>query len=183
MSHLHVRDSSQRVSLVWRWFIGSASQGSCQTVDCHIASTLDIYIISKLRKLKYVIYKISAYLTLDAAKKFHFGMIYSVLMYGILIWGASNRSTYYKTLCKLHLKIVSMLFGRHFRADCSIGFILGKMNILRIDDLYRSQVLFAFYKILNTDYLPSMRNFIENLRLTTHIVQGIEISSGGHLQF
>ena len=123
------------------------------------------HLISKLKKLKFVSYKISDFLTLSAAKSFYFGMVHSIILYGIIIWGASNKSSDYKKLCRLHFKIVSYLFISHFDCNASYKFILKRLNIMTIDDLYRMNALVALYKVLNTNYLPSMQKFIANLAL------------------
>ena len=86
------------------------------------------HLVSKLRKLKFVSYKIAPYMTLLTAKMFYFSMVFSALQYGILVWGGVIASNSAATLNNLHLAIVKNLFRRHFHEDDTLPSIYNEIT-------------------------------------------------------
>ena len=120
-------------------------------------------LISKLRRYKYITRRISCYLSFDSAKKFYFGLIDSILRYGILVYGGSIDSMNFRKLRNLQFSIVNNLFGKFLNHDDSVRVLMRRIKIFDLSDLYFLNVSCAMYKILNCDYLPFVYDLIAGL--------------------
>ena len=111
-------------------------------------------LISKLRRYKSITYKISDYLSYDSAKKFYFGLIDSILRYGILVYGGCNDALHFRKLRDLQFSIVRNLFRKFFNHNESLKVMMRTIKILDLSDLYFLNVSCTMHKILNCGYLP-----------------------------
>ena len=119
------------------------------------------YLRKKLSSFKYITYKLKLFLTQEAARKFYFGMIQSLLCYGILVWGgASSCVKAFDKLCSLQDKIVYNLFSKPTDTMNNINNIYKINNLLKIKDLYKVRVSMILYKIINENYAPFLLNEI-----------------------
>lgn len=122
-------------------------------------------LISKLRKYKFVTRRISNYLSLDSAKKFYFGLIDSVLRYGILVYGGCIDSAIFRKLRDLQFSLVNNLFRKFFYENESVKKMMRRLKIFDLSDLYFLNVSCTMYKVLNCGYLPFVYNTIASLSI------------------
>ena len=83
------------------------------TIDNKLAHRAHINnLIAKLKKMKYMTLKIRKFHTVESGKAFYFEMIFSVLNYGILIYGGSIDTASFSKLQRLQDSIVFNLFAQ-----------------------------------------------------------------------
>ena len=103
-------------------------------------------------------YKIKPFLTKEAAQKFYFGLIQSLLCYGIFVWGETSFcSKAFDRLCSLQGKVVYNLF---FKPIDTINNIYKINHLLKIKDLYKVRVSIILHKIMIKSYVPFLLNEI-----------------------
>ena len=121
-------------------------------------------IISKLKKFKYITFKLSKYMTVSSAKIFYYGMIFSNLNYGLLVWGGTISTVDFKKLEKLQNKIVFNLFHRQDDTTINVSKIYKRHKILKLADIYKLYVCIAVYRILSDEhYLSFYRDTLVDL--------------------
>jgi hypothetical protein len=124
---------------------------------------------STMAKYRYITMKVRSYMTEESAKTFYYGLIHSLVCYGLLVWGgvfiegaSANR------LCKLQDRIIFNLFSRDDDAGNDINAIYKRMNILKFSDLYRTKLCTCIFKILNENYAPFLLGSIEQYTRENH---------------
>ena len=96
------------------------------------------YILGKISRSAGILYKIRDLLTLETRLTFYYSFIFPYLSYNIVIWGATN---------KIHLIPLEILHKRIIRTISNSGFLesttplFAKLKILKIDDLYKYNLL------------------------------------------
>lgn len=120
-------------------------------------------LISKLKKFKYISKKISKYLTIESAKAFFYGMISSILAYGLLIWGGLIDTAKFIKLQSLQDSILFNLLSTQTDERAHVNRIYKRHKILKISDLYKINSCITVYKILNCGYLPFIYNQLQRL--------------------
>jgi hypothetical protein len=120
-------------------------------------------LISKLKKFKYISFKIRNYFTVFSAKTFYYGMIYSNLNYGMLVWGGTLSTVDFVKLEKLQNRIVYNLFSPYGEPTASKSAIYKRHEILKVADIYRLNACVAIYRILNCNYLSFYRATLVDL--------------------
>ena len=121
-------------------------------------------LISKLRKYRHVSYRIKKYLSIKSAKAFYNGIIFSILNYGLLIWGGIIDTAKFIKLQNLQDRIIFNLFSTPADSKPQVCKIYQRIEILRVTDLYKLRASLSIYKILNCGYLPSMYNQLVELQ-------------------
>ena len=123
------------------------------------------YLRKRLASLRYISYKIKPYLSKDAALKFYYAMVQSLLCYGVLVWaGASACVKSFDKLSQLQNKIVFNLFSQPNDSINNINVLYKENRILKLTDLYKVRVSMVMYKIINENYAPFLHN-----DLLTHV--------------
>ena len=129
-------------------------------LDNKLSHTFHIrHLISKLKRLKAITYRVGKFLTLGTAKTFYHAMVHSHLGYGTLVWGGTLNTAGFRRLQNLQDKILKNLFFHHLPQEN----LYKRMNILRICDIYKVKAGLAMYSCLHQGSYSFMYNFINNL--------------------
>ncbi len=126
----------------------------------HIDSELSFkthikYIKSRLSRFSYLSKKLRPCLTIESARNMYYGLVHSIVSYGVLVWGgifiegASARQ-----LCALQDRIIFNLFSNIGENRNDISCVYKRSNILTFADLYRVKTCVFVYKILKENSLP-----------------------------
>ena len=96
------------------------------------------------------------YFNLKASLNYYYAYIYSKLNYGINAWGgvllahsASNE------LKNLHNKVVKLLFARFFNLKTAEQ-VFSRLKILKLEDIYRYNLMITMFNIAKRDRIPFM---------------------------
>jgi hypothetical protein len=122
-------------------------------------------IVSKLRRFKYISFKIGKYMTCEAAKTFYYGMVYSVFCYGTLVWGGSAANAYFKKLQSLQNTIVFNLFAKTGDTKQNVSILFKRHKILKIFDVYKIKTCVTIYNVIHNNSLPFMYDLLSELIL------------------
>ena len=119
------------------------------------------YLCGKLSKLCGVTYRLQELLDLKSAKNVYYSCIYSVITYGICVWGGVLRCTQRgKRLIKLHERSVKNLFCSFFpRSTC----IFKQLEILKLIDIYRLNIAIYMFKVTKLNLCPTLQNNLDLL--------------------
>ena len=114
------------------------------------------YLNGRLSQLCGISFRLKQYFNFDAAKKFYYAFVYSVLTYGIAVWGgvilSSNKCA---RLDRLHSKIIFNLFSSFYpNSEC----LYKEVGILKLNDIYKLRICIYMYRALNTNMYPSLSN-------------------------
>ena len=115
-------------------------------------------LISKLRKLKWITLKIRKLMSLLAAKTFYYGNIFSILSYGILVWGGTLDTGDFGTLTHLQDRIVFNLFAVDNDTMDSVSKVYKRHHLLTIADLYKFKACLAVFSVLYCNSMPFVLN-------------------------
>ena len=138
------------------------------TLDNKLAHRAHINnLITKLKRMKYITFKVRKFHTVESAKAFYFGMVFSVLNYGILIYGGSIDTASFSKLQRLQDSIVFNLFAQSTDRKTLISKIYKRNQLLKLNDIYKLNACIAIHKIINYGYLPFIYNCLVEL-LPTH---------------
>ena len=136
------------------------------TLDCRLTHKYHINIlISKLKRLKGITYYIRKYLCRSSSFTFYYGMVYSIIRYGILVWGAAIDSGVHKKLEKLHSRIIFNLFAVRGDSRNNIKHILKSTELLTITDIFRYNACIVIYRMLQENYMSYLRNMVLDLNV------------------
>ena len=100
---------------------------------------------------------------LSSAKTFYFGMVYSNIMYGILVWGGTTTTASFRKLERNYNAIVYNLFATQNETRNEISQILKRANLLSLKNIYRFNACVTVYRILHENYLPFLHNYLADL--------------------
>ncbi len=105
--------------------------------------------------------KIENYLSIDSAWTFYFGLVQSIVSYGILIWGGTIINSSWSTkFLKLQDKIDFNLLAGPSKYEMSQIYL--NCRILKFIDLYKINACTTIYKVLNDNYSNFyMSNYLE----------------------
>ena len=70
--------------------------------------------------------------------KLYYGLVHPLLLYGIIIWGATY-PTYLQKLKSLHNRAIRAVVGAHFRD--SVNPYFSQLKILQINKLFKFEVV------------------------------------------
>ena len=105
---------------------------------------------------------ISKYFNLNAAYTYYYAYIYSKLNYGINAWGGVLLShSESNTLKKLQSRVIKSLFGQFYVFQRREQ-LYGLLNILKLDDMYRYNLMVIMFKITNTNEIPFLYENVSN---------------------
>ncbi len=109
--------------------------------------------------MKYITRKIKNYLSIDAACTFYFGLVQSIVSYGIFIWvGTIIDSAWSTKIQKLQNKIVFNLFARPNDSYLNMSQIYLNYRILKFTDMCKINACTTIDKVLNENYAVFLRD-------------------------
>lgn len=137
------------------------------TMDSRCTFRHHIEIVNaKLSKIAGLAYRIGKYLTIDVAVTIYYAFAYSILNYGIAIWGGTLLLSNISQLQKTQNKIVKNLFKHHF-LELNILEIYKRLRLLNVIELYKLNLAVTMYRALKLNQLPFIVNGITGL-LSSH---------------
>jgi hypothetical protein len=120
------------------------------------------YIKTRLSRVKYLSRRIRPYLTIESARCIYYGLVHSIVSYGLLVWGGVFlEGASASRLCGLQDKIIFNLFSDSHETMEDVTCIYKRMNILKFVDLYKVKICVFIYKVLNEDYVPFLYDVLE----------------------
>ena len=131
------------------------------TLDHRLKFTLQIdNVTRRLASAAGISYRLGDSFNYDAARSYYFSFIYSVISYGIIVYGGCMMdSGGLSKLQKYQNKILLNLFQRYFLCN-NINELYRKCSILKIVDIYRLRVATIVHKMYFDDYHPELFDFI-----------------------
>lgn len=117
---------------------------------------------SKLSKIAGLAYRIAKYLSVEVALSLYYSFAYSILNYGIAIWGGVLMLSNASQLQRTQNKIVRNFFRIHYPELSTIE-IYNKFKILNVVQLYRLNLAMTMFKTLKLNQMPFVLDEIVNL--------------------
>jgi hypothetical protein len=109
----------------------------------------------KLNRLFFISKIICRYCSNEAARSFYFGMVHSIITYGLLVWGGALLYGATTTrMQRLHDKIILNLFRNNDETMGDINKIYKRERLMKLSDIYRVKCCQTIYQILNENYAP-----------------------------
>ena len=115
-------------------------------------------VISKLRRYRYITYKVKDSITLGFVKNLYYGLIYSILCYGTLISAGTIDTVGFSKIQSLQDSIVFNLFSISGNSKQEINKVYYRNKLLKICDLYKLKCSTMMYDVLQTNSLPFLRD-------------------------
>ena len=109
-----------------------------------------------LSKNFHMFYSIRDILTHALKRQLYFSMVYSRILYGIIIYGACS-SSLLKKVQTLQNKLLKVLFKLPFRTDTNL--IHFNLEILKVYDIYRYQIQNFVYESINKISIVQFHNY------------------------
>ena len=125
-------------------------------------------IIAKLRRFKYISYKIRPFMTIEAAKSFYYGLIFSILCYGTLVWGGTLDTAGFSKLQSLQNSIIFNLFSLPDESKANVNVVYKRQALLQVTDLYKLKAILAVYEVLNNGALSFLYDNLQQ-QLQNHV--------------
>ena len=122
-------------------------------------------LISKMKRLSYVAFKLRNTLNERAALAFYFGLVQSSLSYGIVIYGGAKNTPLMGRLVRKQRKIISELF-RNFSMNLTLNEVMRKYGLMTVVDLFKYNISLTLFRVLKQDYMPFLFDKISSLALT-----------------
>ena len=97
-------------------------------------------VCNKLSQLSGISYKVGPKFDLNSAKLFYFSFVYSLISYGVVVWGGVLIHQSCTEINRLWQKILHNLFSRHF-PQLALHDICKKLKILNLTDIYKFNAL------------------------------------------
>ena len=117
------------------------------------------YLRTKISKSIGILFKLNKYLPNYILQKLYYTLVYPYYVYGIEAWYSTYTNTT-KPLVILQKKTIRSIFNLEYRAHTNDYFKL--MNSLKLNDLYKCQILSYFYKTLNfPNFDPTLKNSLQ----------------------
>jgi hypothetical protein len=92
-------------------------------------------VVSRLKRFKHITFKINNFMTVFSARSFYYGMIFSSMQYGILVWGGTLSTWEFRKLERLQNRIVYNLFSHNDESINEVSNIYSRNKILKIQDV------------------------------------------------
>ena len=105
------------------------------------------------------------FLPKNILKFIYLSLGYSVLTYGIIIWGSASNSII-NPIFILQKKIIRVVSGNAWFAHTSP--IFKEFNILKLSDIYRYNILIFMYRVLFMNHLPFFKERILSLNVNSN---------------
>ena len=119
-------------------------------------------ISSKLAQLSGISYCLRKYLTIEAAKSIYYSFTYSILTYGIALWGGVLLNSRTSSLQTSQNKVVRNLFRPHY-TTFSTEDLYKTCDILDVKQIYLFQLGITMFKILRMNDMPFLLQEIHDL--------------------
>lgn len=114
-------------------------------IDCHLK--WDCHITELVKKLRSLLYKFTTIKNILKAKKplkaIYYGMIESLLKYGIIGWGGANKFNI-KPLIQVQKRFLKIMYERSYRYPTDLLF--NESEVLHIRQIYSETILNYHYK-------------------------------------
>ena len=121
------------------------------------------YVSNKVLKLIYIMKSIKHLVSMDTLKTIYTSLIQPHLTYGIITWyDLNNNNT--RRLYTLQKKVIRIITKSKYNEHTSNLF--KKLNILKLEDIYKKQILITYWKYRNNSLTP---NLTHNITLTNQI--------------
>ena len=115
----------------------------------------------KLRSLTGITFYKAKSFNFNAAKLFYNSFVFSALLYEIIIWGGTLQVHSLPNIRNLQDRIVKNLFRHRFPSD-SVNELYIRLNILKVADIYRLELMKFFFGIKDNDRLLDKFNLKRN---------------------
>ena len=122
-------------------------------------------VCKKLSMLSGVSYFIGPYLNYKSAVCFYYSHVFSLLAYGISVWGGNiSRKSMFDLLSRRHKRIVLNIFGKfcNFNYDA----ICFKFSLLKVYDIYKYFLGVLTYKMINQNLCLDLREYFNNFEVS-----------------
>ena len=117
-------------------------------------------VIQRMASATGITYKLGDSFNYDAARAYYFAFIYSVLSYGLVVYGGCIvDSGKLPKLQRYQNKIMLNLFQQHFICN-NINELYKKCSILKIVDIYRLKVALLVHRMHFENFHPKLFNFV-----------------------
>ena len=120
---------------------------------------------SKLSQLSGISYYMRRFLTLEAANSIYYSFTYSILNYGIALWGGILQNSNKSALQTSQNKVIRNLFRPHY-PTLSTDELFSKCKLLNVKQIYAYQLAITMFKILHLNDMPFLLNEIHDLLLS-----------------
>ena len=116
---------------------------------------------TKLNSLFPIFYNVRSFINLNHAQTIYYAMVASRIKYGLIIYGSADMGVILP-LQILQNKLVKVLLNRSYRF--STNTLHNDMKILKVDDLYKTEVLSFVYSFINNKLPSVFNNYFKTLR-------------------
>ena len=114
---------------------------------------------SKLSMLTGITYHIGPYLNERSAINFYYAFIFSVISYGIAVWGGNiHKSDFVSKINSRHRRILRNLFAKHSCYDYNA--ICKKYSILKVVDVYKYFLAILTFNVNKNNSTLDLRNWL-----------------------
>lgn len=133
-------------------------------IDCHLRWDTHIAsLCNKVRRIVYCFHVLKRILSLNLIKNVYYALVQSLLSYGILVWGGTNK-TLINNLAILQKRIIKIILNKPY--TYSTEMLYKEFNVMNITELYALEILKYYYK--NKHHFNSP-DHIHNTRFKTQL--------------
>ena len=111
------------------------------------------HVNSKLAQYSGITWRITSKLNVNAAKTFYFSFIFSLLSYGVSVWGGALLVYQCTRMHSLFRRVILNLFSWHFPGD-SFEELCCRLNLLTPIDIYKFNIMTLYVNMKKSGYLP-----------------------------
>jgi hypothetical protein len=127
-------------------------------------------VIIRLRKCFYILKELLNILDIPSLKMNCFALVQSILMYGILVWGAAYKNVLEQPLDVTHRTLIRVLMKTHYKLNNITNDLFQKLNIiLTLEQLYNHTSIIKVYmnkKVFEFQNTSLMSNHYINRGIT-----------------
>lgn len=116
-------------------------------------------VTSKLSRICGITFYLSKFLTFKTALSIYYSFVYSIVCYGIAVWGGTLLRPQMTRLQRCQNKIVKNLFKKFF-PERHTDDVYKACGILTINNIYKLHLALSMFKILNQTDMPHFLNHI-----------------------
>ena len=125
--------------------------------DCQINE-----LCSRLAAKCAIAFRLNRYFNLDTARKFYFAFVYSIVTYGLSVYGGNLiNCSKFNRVQKYQNKIVRTLFAQFYNYS-DIDNLYSKLNLLKIQDIYKLKVSEIMHKYIYSDLHSSILDCVRS---------------------